>query len=126
MHEGLGYGWGNRTIAFIGLAFGLPAPLAIMIFGAKLSAKRNQAINRVLALSCALCYVQLGRLWLVTFLKSNPLVYTLSGIQNQESRLTCPMPVAELLTDLALSSEQWAIGSQYKRNWNHDCGQTTK
>jgi hypothetical protein len=39
MYEVLGYGWGNSAIGFIGLAFGLPAPLAILFFGAKLRAK---------------------------------------------------------------------------------------
>ena len=43
-------------------------------------------------------------------------------IKNQDSRLTCPVLVTELLIDLALFSEPWAIGSECKRNWNHDCG----
>jgi hypothetical protein len=44
MYEVLGYGWGNSTIAFIGLAFGLPAPLAILFFGAKLRSKARRSI----------------------------------------------------------------------------------
>ncbi|KAJ5104463.1 hypothetical protein NUU61_001810 [Penicillium alfredii] len=39
MYQVFGYGWGNRTIAFIGLAFSIPAPLVIMVFGVKLRAK---------------------------------------------------------------------------------------
>jgi len=39
MYEILGYGWGNSAIGFVGLAFGLPAPLAILVFGARLRAK---------------------------------------------------------------------------------------
>ncbi|KAJ6079609.1 major facilitator superfamily domain-containing protein [Penicillium canescens] len=39
LYEVLGYGWGNSTIAFIGLVFGIPAPLVILLFGAKLRAR---------------------------------------------------------------------------------------
>ncbi|KAJ6138296.1 hypothetical protein N7471_004782 [Penicillium samsonianum] len=43
MYEVLGYGWGNSTIAFIGLVFGLPAPLALIYFGATLRAKARSS-----------------------------------------------------------------------------------
>lgn len=36
LYATLGYGWGNSTIAFIGLLFGLPAPLIIWMYGARL------------------------------------------------------------------------------------------
>ncbi|KAJ5122069.1 major facilitator superfamily domain-containing protein [Penicillium atrosanguineum] len=39
MYQVLGYGWGNTTIGLIGLVFGLPAPLVIWYYGAKLRAK---------------------------------------------------------------------------------------
>ncbi|KAJ5586975.1 uncharacterized protein N7459_002740 [Penicillium hispanicum] len=39
LYEVLGYGWGNSTIAFIGLVVGLPAPLLIWAYGAKLRAR---------------------------------------------------------------------------------------
>ncbi|KAJ5106563.1 efflux pump antibiotic resistance protein [Penicillium angulare] len=39
MYDTLGYGWGNSTIAFIGIFLGLPAPLIIWYFGAKLRVK---------------------------------------------------------------------------------------
>ncbi|KAH6657702.1 putative efflux pump antibiotic resistance protein [Truncatella angustata] len=39
MYDALGYGWGNSTIAFIALVFGIPAPLALWFWGAKLRAK---------------------------------------------------------------------------------------
>ncbi|KAJ5949631.1 hypothetical protein N7454_001215, partial [Penicillium verhagenii] len=39
MYDVLGYGWGNTTIALIGLFVGLPAPLLIWRYGAKLRAK---------------------------------------------------------------------------------------
>ena len=35
----LGFRWANSVIAFVGLAFGLPAPVAIMIFEERLRAK---------------------------------------------------------------------------------------
>lgn len=43
MYQVLGYGWVNSTIAFIGLAFGIPAPLVIMVFGVKLRAKAQSS-----------------------------------------------------------------------------------
>ncbi|KAE8149902.1 major facilitator superfamily domain-containing protein [Aspergillus avenaceus] len=39
MYQVLGYGWGNSTIAFVGLLVGLPAPLALWVYGAKLRAR---------------------------------------------------------------------------------------
>lgn len=36
MYEALGYGWGNTTMALLGLVIGLPAPILIWSFGAKL------------------------------------------------------------------------------------------
>jgi hypothetical protein len=39
----LGYGWGSSTIAFAGLAIGLPAPLVIWYFGARLRAKAQSS-----------------------------------------------------------------------------------
>ncbi|KAJ5085824.1 hypothetical protein N7532_010595 [Penicillium argentinense] len=39
MYNVLGYGWGNTTVALIGLAVGLPAPLVIWYSGAKLRAR---------------------------------------------------------------------------------------
>ncbi|KAJ5625528.1 hypothetical protein N7510_001837 [Penicillium lagena] len=36
MYQALGYGWGNSTIALIGLVVGVPAPLALWMFGKKL------------------------------------------------------------------------------------------
>lgn len=36
MYQVLGYGWGNSTIAFIGLMVGIPAPLALWVFGKRL------------------------------------------------------------------------------------------
>lgn len=36
MYQVLGYGWGNSTIAFIGLVVGIPAPLALWVFGKRL------------------------------------------------------------------------------------------
>ncbi|CAI7598487.1 unnamed protein product [Penicillium glandicola] len=43
MYEVLGYGWGNSTIGFTGLIFGLPAPLALIYFGATLRAKARSS-----------------------------------------------------------------------------------
>lgn len=37
----LGYGWGNSTIAFLGLGLGIPAPLVILFFGARLRGKQG-------------------------------------------------------------------------------------
>jgi multidrug resistance protein len=39
MYKVLGYGWGNTTIAFIGLVVGLPAPLILWYYGARLRAR---------------------------------------------------------------------------------------
>lgn len=39
MYSALGYGWGNSTIALVGIALGVPAPLLLWYFGARLRAK---------------------------------------------------------------------------------------
>ncbi len=39
MYQTLGYGWGNSLLAFVFLAIGVPAPLILWKFGAKLRAK---------------------------------------------------------------------------------------
>ncbi|ORY62601.1 putative efflux pump antibiotic resistance protein [Pseudomassariella vexata] len=39
MYNALGYGWGSSTLAFAGLLIGLPAPLIVWLYGAKLRAK---------------------------------------------------------------------------------------
>jgi hypothetical protein len=36
MYQVLGYGWANSRIAFIGLVVGIPAPLALWVFGKRL------------------------------------------------------------------------------------------
>ncbi|KAF2139773.1 uncharacterized protein K452DRAFT_300277 [Aplosporella prunicola CBS 121167] len=38
MYKNLGYGWGNSLLAFLFLAFGVPAPLVLWKYGAKLRA----------------------------------------------------------------------------------------
>ena len=38
MYHRLGWGWGNSTLGFIALAFGLPAPLILWMFRAKIRA----------------------------------------------------------------------------------------
>lgn len=43
MYEVLGYGWGSSTVAFAMLLFGLPAPLAIWWWGAKLRARAKSS-----------------------------------------------------------------------------------
>lgn len=43
MYKVLGYGLGNTTIGLIGLAVGLPAPLVIWYYGAKLRAKASSS-----------------------------------------------------------------------------------
>jgi hypothetical protein len=43
MYKALGYGWGNSTIAFIALVFGIPAPLTLWYWGAKLRAKATSS-----------------------------------------------------------------------------------
>ncbi|KAM4060588.1 major facilitator superfamily protein [Hirsutella rhossiliensis] len=42
MYDALGYGWGNSTLAFAGLVFGVPTPLILWFFGARLR-KRAQS-----------------------------------------------------------------------------------
>ncbi|KAL2167106.1 hypothetical protein VTG60DRAFT_1697 [Thermothelomyces hinnuleus] len=39
MYRSLGYGWGNSLLAFVSLALGLPAPLLIWRYGARIRAK---------------------------------------------------------------------------------------
>lgn len=39
IYQVLGYGWGNTTLGLIGLICGIPAPLVIWYYGAKLRAK---------------------------------------------------------------------------------------
>lgn len=41
LYKNLGYGWGNSVLAFVSLGIGLPAPLILWKYGAKL-----RAINR--------------------------------------------------------------------------------
>lgn len=43
MYRALGYGWGNTATAFVGLLFGLPAPLIIWRFGARLRARAQSS-----------------------------------------------------------------------------------
>lgn len=43
MYQVLGYGWGNTTIGLIGLFVGLPAPLVIWYYGARLRAKASSS-----------------------------------------------------------------------------------
>ena len=43
MFQALGYGWGSSTLGFAGLVVGLPAPLIIWFFGAKLRAKAQSS-----------------------------------------------------------------------------------
>ncbi|ETS81898.1 hypothetical protein PFICI_06900 [Pestalotiopsis fici W106-1] len=43
MYAALGYGWGNSTIAFIALVFGIPAPLMLWYWGARLRAKATSS-----------------------------------------------------------------------------------
>jgi hypothetical protein len=43
MYNALGYGWGNTTLAFIGLCLGVPAPLAMYFWGAKLRARATSS-----------------------------------------------------------------------------------
>lgn len=43
MYNALGYGWGNSTIAFIALLVGIPAPLTMWIWGAKLRARATSS-----------------------------------------------------------------------------------
>ncbi|KAJ5678909.1 hypothetical protein N7462_007153, partial [Penicillium macrosclerotiorum] len=45
MYRVLGYGWGNSTIAFIGLFVGLPAPLVIWVYGEKLRARAKTSFR---------------------------------------------------------------------------------
>lgn len=39
MYTALGYGWGNSTVALVGMGLGVPAPLLLWYFGARLRAK---------------------------------------------------------------------------------------
>ncbi|KAH7125630.1 major facilitator superfamily domain-containing protein [Dendryphion nanum] len=39
LYNALGYGWGNSTIAFVSLIFGIPAPWLLFKFGARLRAR---------------------------------------------------------------------------------------
>ena len=39
LYKTLGYGWGNSLLAFMFMAIGMPAPLLLWRFGAKLRAK---------------------------------------------------------------------------------------
>ena len=39
MYEALGYGWGNSLLAFVALAFGVPAPLILWRYGKRLREK---------------------------------------------------------------------------------------
>lgn len=43
MYKILGYGLGNTTIAFIGLVVGLPAPLLLWYYGARLRARAQSS-----------------------------------------------------------------------------------
>ncbi|KAK9416474.1 putative Efflux pump antibiotic resistance protein [Seiridium unicorne] len=43
MYNVLGYGWGNSTLAFIGLVFGIPAPLTMWFWGARLRARATSS-----------------------------------------------------------------------------------
>lgn len=43
LYAALGYGWGNSTIAFIALVFGIPAPLLLWFWGARLRAKATSS-----------------------------------------------------------------------------------
>ena len=39
MYETLGYGWGNSVLGFFGICVGIPAPILLWYFGAKLRIK---------------------------------------------------------------------------------------
>jgi MFS family permease len=43
MYRAIGYGWGNSTMAVAGLILGIPAPMIIWKFGARLRAKRTSS-----------------------------------------------------------------------------------
>jgi hypothetical protein len=43
MYRAIGYGWGNSSMAVAGLVFGIPAPMIIWKFGARLRAKRTSS-----------------------------------------------------------------------------------
>ncbi|KAF2800969.1 putative efflux pump antibiotic resistance protein [Melanomma pulvis-pyrius CBS 109.77] len=43
MYRAIGYGWGNTTMAFIGLFLGVPAPMIIWKFGTRLRAKATSS-----------------------------------------------------------------------------------
>ncbi|KAF4461869.1 hypothetical protein FALBO_11328 [Fusarium albosuccineum] len=44
MYRVLGYGWGNSTMAFAGLLFGVPAPLLMWKYGARLRARATSSL----------------------------------------------------------------------------------
>lgn len=43
LYQTLGYNWGNSMLAFTALAIGVPAPLIIWVWGAKLRAKARSS-----------------------------------------------------------------------------------
>ncbi|KAJ3111976.1 hypothetical protein HK100_002492 [Physocladia obscura] len=43
MYAQLGYGWGNSVLAFIGLGIGIPAPILLFVYGARIRAKSKFA-----------------------------------------------------------------------------------
>ena len=43
MYAGLGYGWGNSVLTLAGLVIGVPAPLVIWFFGARLRARAESS-----------------------------------------------------------------------------------
>lgn len=47
LYEALGYGWGNSTLAFVGLVLGVPAPLIPWLYGAKLRDKAQSSYKTV-------------------------------------------------------------------------------
>lgn len=45
MYDSLGYGWGNTTLAFIGVAVGFPAPFILWWYGERLRKKSTFAVG---------------------------------------------------------------------------------
>ena len=43
LYDSLGYGWGNSTLAFVTLGIGIPAPLLVWRYGARLRAKAKSS-----------------------------------------------------------------------------------
>ncbi|KAF2702825.1 putative efflux pump antibiotic resistance protein [Pleomassaria siparia CBS 279.74] len=43
LYKAIGYGWGNSSIAFAGLVLGIPAPIILWKFGARLRAKARSS-----------------------------------------------------------------------------------